>query len=310
MPPRRRGRATRQIPTVSEGQNEEGERSLPVRRRLGQVYDEVDVLAARVDEMELIMARFQRMNPQTFDGDESSSDAESWLQHITGLFDRLNLHSVQLGYLKILQVDNTYPNNTKQENKYELFTQSQHILPTQLLIKFHQLQATVPLTRADIWNALQLIPCVSATAEFSRKTTPLIVRTDKQLNRAAKENFKNLRCYYEVEHLGFLTLTRAPETDLFGLQCPTSPLLPPRKVPLEDLIYTSCTDPIPQPAAARTPRLNQPSAVTHLFYAYVRKATNTEFNVVVVGRLHLQLPILSLLRLDSIWLISLSLVYC
>ncbi|KZV55373.1 receptor-like protein 12 [Dorcoceras hygrometricum] len=70
----------------------------------------------------------------------------------------------------------------------------------------------------------------------------------------------------------------------FGLQCPTSPLLPPRKVPLEDLIYTSCTDPIPQPAAARTPRLHQPSAVTHLFYAYVRKATNTEFNVIVLGR--------------------------
>ncbi|KZV30790.1 hypothetical protein F511_34568 [Dorcoceras hygrometricum] len=70
----------------------------------------------------------------------------------------------------------------------------------------------------------------------------------------------------------------------FGLQCPTSPLLPPRKVPLEDLIYTSCTDPIPQPAAARTPRLHQPSAVTHLFYAYVRKATDTEFNVFVLGR--------------------------
>ncbi|KZV55352.1 BAHD family acyltransferase, clade V [Dorcoceras hygrometricum] len=38
--------------------------------------DEVDVLAARVDEMELIITRFQRMKPQTFDGDESSSDAE------------------------------------------------------------------------------------------------------------------------------------------------------------------------------------------------------------------------------------------
>ncbi|KZV13708.1 putative glycosyltransferase [Dorcoceras hygrometricum] len=60
-----------------------------------------------------------------------------------------------------------------------------------------------------------------------------------------------------LEHLK----ARAPETDLFGPQCPTSPLLPPRKVPLEDLIYTSCTDPIPQPAAARTPRLYQPSAV-------------------------------------------------
>ncbi|KZV18581.1 hypothetical protein F511_42280 [Dorcoceras hygrometricum] len=70
----------------------------------------------------------------------------------------------------------------------------------------------------------------------------------------------------------------------FGLQCPTSPLLPPRKVPLEYLIYTSCADPIPQQAAARTPRLHQPSAVTHLFYAYVRKATDTEFNVFVLGR--------------------------
>ncbi|KZV29057.1 hypothetical protein F511_15148 [Dorcoceras hygrometricum] len=57
-----------------------------------------------------------------------------------------------------------------------------------------------------------------------------------------------------------------------------------RKVPLEDLIYTSYTDPIPQPAAARTPRLHQPSTVTHLFYAYVRKATDTEFNVFVLGR--------------------------
>ncbi|KZV58431.1 chromosome condensation complex protein [Dorcoceras hygrometricum] len=70
----------------------------------------------------------------------------------------------------------------------------------------------------------------------------------------------------------------------FGLQCPMSPLLPPRKVPLEDLIYTSCTDPIPQPAATRTPRLHQPLAVTHLFYAYVRKAIDREFNVVVLGR--------------------------
>ncbi|KZV58687.1 mediator-associated protein 1-like [Dorcoceras hygrometricum] len=34
--------------------------------------------------------------------------------------DQLNLHSVQIGYLKILQVGNTDPNNTKQENKYEV----------------------------------------------------------------------------------------------------------------------------------------------------------------------------------------------
>ncbi|KZV50216.1 hypothetical protein F511_25617 [Dorcoceras hygrometricum] len=89
MPPRRSGRATRQILAESEGQNEEIQRSVSAHRRARKVDDEVDVLAARVDGMELIMARFQRMNPQTFDGDESSSDAESWLQHITGLFDRV-----------------------------------------------------------------------------------------------------------------------------------------------------------------------------------------------------------------------------
>ncbi|KZV49331.1 hypothetical protein F511_22670 [Dorcoceras hygrometricum] len=89
MPTRRRARATKQIPEESEGQNEKIQRSGPVRRRARQVEDEVDVLAARVDEMELIMVRFQRMNPQTFDGDESSSDVKSWLQHITGLFDRV-----------------------------------------------------------------------------------------------------------------------------------------------------------------------------------------------------------------------------
>ncbi|KZV14060.1 hypothetical protein F511_44504 [Dorcoceras hygrometricum] len=51
------------------------------------------------------------------------------------------------------------------------------------------------------------------------------------------------------------------QAQYFRYKYPTSPLLPPRKVPLEDLIYTSCTDPIRQPAATRTPRLHQPSAV-------------------------------------------------
>ncbi|KZV29162.1 ATP binding protein [Dorcoceras hygrometricum] len=51
-------------------------------------------------------------------------------------------------------------------------------------------------------------------------------------------------------------------------------LIPPRKVPLEDLIYTSCTDPIQQPAAARThklytsPRLCQ-SLVLRLFHSRI-----------------------------------------
>ncbi|KZV58466.1 hypothetical protein F511_25718 [Dorcoceras hygrometricum] len=89
MPPRRRGRARRQISIESEGQNEEVERSILIRRHARQVDDEVDLLAARVDEMELIMVRFQLMNPQTFNGGESSSNEDSWLQHITRLFDRV-----------------------------------------------------------------------------------------------------------------------------------------------------------------------------------------------------------------------------
>ncbi|KZV58435.1 hypothetical protein F511_31270 [Dorcoceras hygrometricum] len=63
------------------------------------------------------------------------------------------------------------------------------------------------------------------------------------------------------------------------------PFLRSGKDPLEDLIYTSCTDPIQQPAAARTPRLYTAlGCVNHLFYASVRKATNTEFNLFVLGR--------------------------
>ncbi|KZV35238.1 hypothetical protein F511_09471 [Dorcoceras hygrometricum] len=84
MPPRDRRIAKRQIPIESEAQNEVVERSIPVRSRARHVDDEVDMLATRVDEMELIMTRFLRMNPQKFNDYESSSDAESWLQHITG----------------------------------------------------------------------------------------------------------------------------------------------------------------------------------------------------------------------------------
>ncbi|KZV18950.1 hypothetical protein F511_03466 [Dorcoceras hygrometricum] len=104
MPPRRRGRGRGQIPVESEGQTEGDQRSFPRRGRDRQAEDEVDELAARVNDMELVMARFQRMNPQVFNGDESSADAYSWLQHVTGLFNRvqydddlkLSLATVQL----------------------------------------------------------------------------------------------------------------------------------------------------------------------------------------------------------------------
>ncbi|KZT75392.1 hypothetical protein F511_47582 [Dorcoceras hygrometricum] len=39
--------------------------------------------------MDVVIARFQRMNPPVFNGDESSEDADSWLRNIIGLFDRV-----------------------------------------------------------------------------------------------------------------------------------------------------------------------------------------------------------------------------
>ncbi|KZV48836.1 hypothetical protein F511_15485 [Dorcoceras hygrometricum] len=87
MPPRRRGRGRGQF-QESEGQNEDW-RSIPLRGRGRRVEDEVDDLTTRVESMEIVMARFQRMSPQIFNGDESSEDVDSWLRYLTGLFDRV-----------------------------------------------------------------------------------------------------------------------------------------------------------------------------------------------------------------------------
>ncbi|KZV27768.1 hypothetical protein F511_32993 [Dorcoceras hygrometricum] len=68
----------------------------------------------------------------------------------------------------------------------------------------------------------------------------------------------------------------------FGYKYPTSPLLPPRKVPLEEFDpQTQSPSLTPGELLDFTPTLG---CVTHLFYAYVIKATNTEFNVFVLGR--------------------------
>ncbi|KZV19136.1 hypothetical protein F511_38921 [Dorcoceras hygrometricum] len=74
MPPKRRGRGRGQISEDSNGHNDEVQRSR-------QIDDEVDVLAASVDEMELIMVRFQRMNPQTFDGEYEDAYFEDERQY-------------------------------------------------------------------------------------------------------------------------------------------------------------------------------------------------------------------------------------
>ncbi|KZV26882.1 hypothetical protein F511_22443 [Dorcoceras hygrometricum] len=87
MPPRRRGRGRGQF-QESKGQNEY-QHSIPLRGRGRREEDEVDDLAAHVESMELVMVRFQRMSPQVFNGDESSADADSWLQHITVIVPKI-----------------------------------------------------------------------------------------------------------------------------------------------------------------------------------------------------------------------------
>ncbi|KZV27137.1 tudor domain-containing protein 3 [Dorcoceras hygrometricum] len=58
MPPRRRGRGGGQFQEESEGQNEEeAQRSVPRRGHGRQIDLEIDELAARVDDMELVMGR-------------------------------------------------------------------------------------------------------------------------------------------------------------------------------------------------------------------------------------------------------------
>ncbi|KZV46686.1 TMV resistance protein N-like [Dorcoceras hygrometricum] len=70
----------------------------------------------------------------------------------------------------------------------------------------------------------------------------------------------------------------------FGLQCPTSPLLPPRKAPLEDLIHTICTDPIPQPAAVRTPRTTSPRLFTrNLFNVFLQRLHTQSFTSLFIS---------------------------
>ncbi|KZV57410.1 hypothetical protein F511_31852 [Dorcoceras hygrometricum] len=87
-PPRSRGRGRGKFQDESGGQNKD-QHSFPSRGRGRGVEDEVDDLTTRVESMEIVIARFQRMSPQIFNGDESREDADSWIRHITGFFDRV-----------------------------------------------------------------------------------------------------------------------------------------------------------------------------------------------------------------------------
>ncbi|KZV27039.1 hypothetical protein F511_13387 [Dorcoceras hygrometricum] len=108
MPPRRgRSRIARQVYGESRapGSDEDVEQQgIPLRRRARQVEVEVDVVTRHIGEMELVLARFQRMNPSKFTGVEAGMLAEGWLEHMEELLDaveysqerRLNLAVLQL----------------------------------------------------------------------------------------------------------------------------------------------------------------------------------------------------------------------
>ncbi|KZV14659.1 putative leucine-rich repeat receptor-like protein kinase [Dorcoceras hygrometricum] len=89
MPPRRcRSRIARQTGEESRapGSDEDVEQqSIPLRRR--DRHKEVDDVTRQIGEMELVMDRFQRMNPPTFTGTEGGLMAEGWLEHMEELFD-------------------------------------------------------------------------------------------------------------------------------------------------------------------------------------------------------------------------------
>ncbi|KZV55508.1 hypothetical protein F511_34514 [Dorcoceras hygrometricum] len=64
--------------------------SVPLHMRARQLEEDVEHLTTRVHVMELVLARFQQMNPQTFLGAEGGVVDEGWLEHVEGLFDIVN----------------------------------------------------------------------------------------------------------------------------------------------------------------------------------------------------------------------------
>ncbi|KZV49661.1 hypothetical protein F511_16759 [Dorcoceras hygrometricum] len=106
MPSRRgRSRIARQAGEEyrAPGSDEDVEhQSIPLRRRARQT--EVDDVTRQIGEMELVLARFQRMNPPTFTGAEGGLLAESWLEHIEELFDAVEYSQARRLKLAVLQL--------------------------------------------------------------------------------------------------------------------------------------------------------------------------------------------------------------
>ncbi|KZV51337.1 hypothetical protein F511_12032 [Dorcoceras hygrometricum] len=67
-----------------------------------------------------VMASMSNEMQRRFEKTKYAADIFFHLKELDAGIDQLNFHSVQLGYLKLLQMGNTDPNNKSRKRKYEL----------------------------------------------------------------------------------------------------------------------------------------------------------------------------------------------
>ncbi|KZV23000.1 putative leucine-rich repeat receptor-like protein kinase [Dorcoceras hygrometricum] len=111
MPPRRRGGGKATWYVVDESRaldSDEGEDvaqlSVPLRHRDRQTEVELENRTLQIDDMELVLARFQRMNPPTFTGFEGGFVSKGWVEHMEGLFDRVQYDEERRLSLEMFQL--------------------------------------------------------------------------------------------------------------------------------------------------------------------------------------------------------------
>ncbi|KZV50478.1 hypothetical protein F511_35528 [Dorcoceras hygrometricum] len=92
MPPRRgRGRTTRRTEEESRAGSDDD-------------FQQVENVTRQIGEMELVLERFQRMNPPTFSAVVGGAMAEAWLVQMEELFDTLEYAPEKRVKLAVLQL--------------------------------------------------------------------------------------------------------------------------------------------------------------------------------------------------------------
>ncbi|XP_073038114.1 uncharacterized protein [Primulina eburnea] len=106
-----RGRKGKEVVQESGAQNMDdidvnarGRRGRPTGEAVQNVNVEVEQITRRVNDMELVVSRFQNLNPPIFDGSEGNEKAESWLRAMNNLFDLVEYDSNRRVKLVVLQL--------------------------------------------------------------------------------------------------------------------------------------------------------------------------------------------------------------